>query len=360
MNDEVTGGGSTPVESTPAASTPTTVDATLDQAYAELTAAPAEPAKTEPAAQEGIAPTTAEPPKGDVQPGPEGKEGPIPFAAHKTALENARTKAAQETEQRLLQQLQQELAPYVESIKFAQSLQANPGEALAAWLEARREDPTVRAALARSFAGLRGQKTAEADPEPPRFADGPNGELIFDPAVDQKWREWNDRRIERQLLAKIDEQYAPIKQSFEEQRKQREAAAELEKYTAQADRRAKAHAETLKQLPFVNEHKDAINARQQDIFAEMKRKALAGELEIDPTDAPRQAWLQAYAEIAGKAIPQRDAALQAKTQQQFVQTAATKTRGSQSDPAASAPAQPRRGRTPDEALDLAYQQFRSA
>ncbi len=344
MSEELTGGGVSSGESTSAASAPTSPDAALDAAFSELSA-PAEPAAAEPIAQSGDVPAIEAPQAVEAQPpAPEGKEGPIPFTVHKTALDNARTKAAQEAEQRFQQE-------YGGQLQVIQALQADLPGTLAQLLSEAVAHPqhgqAVLAHAARLLQGRRGTKAPEAvvEPEPQADLQTAEGELVYSAKQQQAREAW----FRRQVLGDVEKTYGPIKQSFEQQQKERQQTEALNRYTAEADTRSKAQAETLKKLPFVEEHRTAINARQKEIFAEMAQRG-----GVNPHEAPMQAWLQAYSEIVGKALPARDAGLQAKTQQQFVQTAAAKVRGSQSDPAASAPAQPRKPRTPDEALDQVF------
>jgi hypothetical protein len=337
------------------------MDAALDAAFDDI-ATPAEPEPVTATATTGDVPTTEEPPQAEPTPVPEGKEGPIPFAVHKTAMENARTKAAQETEQRLLQQLQEELTPLREEILFAQNLKANKTAAIAQWLEAHKDDPDVTALLARSLAGRRGLKNQlppQDEPEPPRFADGPNGELMFDPALDQKWREWNDRRIERQVLAKVEDQYAPIKQTFEQAQKERQAAEKFKQYQTAVETRSKERGQLWDGMPFMEKNQDgtpsptraAILKRQAEIATELTQQVKAGQLRIDAMELPWVALQRAYSDVVPKqGIP----SLRAKEQQTLIHAAVTKTRGSQADPNASAPAQPRKARSVDEALEQAF------
>jgi hypothetical protein len=267
---------------------------------------------------------------------------------HKTALDNARTKAAQEAEQRFQQE-------YGGALQVIQAMQSDLPGTLAQLLSEAVAHPqhgqAVLAHAARLLQGRRGAKAQEAvvEPEPQADLQTAEGELVYSAKQQQAREAW----FRRQVLGDVEKTYGPIKQSFEQQQKQQQAAEAFGKYRAEADTRSKAQAETLKKLPFVEEHRAAINARQQEIFAEMAQRG-----GVNPHEAPMQAWLQAYSEIVGKALPARDAGLQAKTQQQFVQTAAAKVRGSQSDPAASAPAQPRKPRTPDEALDMVFESAR--
>jgi hypothetical protein len=341
--------------STPAAERPSTPDAALDAAFAELSA-PAEPAPPTPEAQAGEAPTTEEPPKvEDVS--AEGKKGPIPFTVHQTALENARVKASQETEQRLMEQLRQELQPLGEHIKLAQALQTDYAGTVAQLLAHGAQHPqhgqAVIAAAARLLAGKRGQ-VPQADPEPPRFAEGQNGELLFDPALDQKWREWNDRRIKQQLLGEVEQKYAPLMQAHEQQEKAKAVAAKWQEYEATVTATAQSRGPMWDAMPFMEKDsptREAILKRQAELSEEMKQQVRTGQLRVTPVDLPWVALQQAYSEVAkSHGIP----SLRAKEQQQLIQTAVTKTRGSQSDPLASAPTQPRKGRTVDEALDLAF------
>jgi hypothetical protein len=345
MSEELTGGGSAPVESSPAVSAaPTTPDAALDAAFSDISAAPTEPADAEPLAPSGDVPAIEAPQAVEAQPGPEGKEGPIPFTVHKTALDNARTKAGQEAEARF----QKEYGGALEVIRAMQSdLPGTLSQLLSEAVAHPQHGQAVLAHAARLLQGRRGTKAPEAvvEPEPQADLQTAEGELVYSAKQQQAREAW----FRRQVLGDVEKTYGPIKQSFEQQQKQQQQTEAFNKYRAEADTRSKAQAETLKKLPFVEEHRSAINARQQEIFAEMAQRG-----GVNPHEAPMQAWLQAYSEIVGKALPARDASLQARTQQAFVTTAATKVRGSQSDPAASAPAQPRKARTPDEALDQVF------
>jgi hypothetical protein len=182
--------------------------------------------------------------------------------------------------------------------------------------------------------------------------------LLFDPALDRKWREWNDRRIERQVLARVEEQYAPIKQSFEQAQKTRETAAKWQQYEATVEKRAKENAARWDAMPFMDKTPDgkatpireAILKRAHEVAEELKQQLGSGA-PIDPMELPWIALQHAYGEVVSKqAIP----SLQAKTQSQLIQTAVKKSQGSTVDPVASAPAQPRKARSVEEALDQAF------
>lgn len=337
--------------STPAAERPSTPDAALDAAFAELSA-PAEPAPPTPEAQAGEAPTTEEPPKvEDVS--AEGKKGPIPFTVHQTALENARVKASQETEQRLMEQLRQELQPLGEHIKLAQALQTDYAGTVAQLLAHGAQHPqhgqAVIAAAARLLAGKRGQ-TPQADPEPSPDLQTADGELVYSAKQQKAWQDWH----KRQLLGEVEQKYAPLMQAHEQQEKAKAVAAKWQEYEATVTATAQSRGPMWDAMPFMEKDsptREAILKRQAELSEEMKQQVRTGQLRVTPVDLPWVALQQAYSEVAkSHGIP----SLRAKEQQQLIQTAVTKTRGSQSDPAASAPTQPRKGRTVDEALDLAF------
>jgi hypothetical protein len=354
MDDVVsTGGDSTPVESPSAGeSRPSTPDAALDAAFAELSASP-EPAAPTPEAPAGEVPTTVEPPTVEDVPGSEGTEGPIPFKSHKTALDNARTKAAQETEQRLLQQLQQELAPLREHILLAQALTSDRAGTLARLIDESKDDPQVTALLARSLAGRRGQKpTEEAEPAPDLQT--AEGELVYSAKQLKAWQDWNARK----LMGAVDQKYAPLMQSHEQAQKARVAAEKWQQYETTVQSYSAEQSREWDEMPFMEKNPDgtpsptraAILKRSHEIATEMTQQLGQG-LQIDPMRLPWVALQRAYREIAkSQAIP----SLQAKTQSQLIQTAVKKSQGSTVDPVASAPAQPRKPRSVDEALDQAF------
>ena len=114
---------------------------------------------------------------------------------------------------------------------------------------------------------------------------------------------------------------------------------------------AEERGQSWKTMPFFNEHKTAILTRQQEIYAEMHAAGQRGELRFDPVNTPWQALQRAYSEvISTQALPK----LQSQQTDNLVAVAARKRAGSSSDPAAMAPAQPRKARTVDEALDQAF------
>lgn len=341
--DEVTG-----VETS--AETYSTPDQALDAAFEELS----KPAETppEPEAQAGEVPTTEEPPKVEETPG-ETKEGPIPFTVHKTALENARTKAAEETERRMLAQLESELKPLREHILLAQQLQADRVNTIARLIEQSKDDPQIAALLGRSLAGRRGQK-AEDEPQPDLQT--AEGELVYSAKQLKAWQDWNMRK----LMGEVEQKYAPLVQSHEQTQKAQEAARKWQEYEATVQQRTEANAALWDAMPFMEKNQDgtpsptrtAILKRSRELADELTQQIGKGTIQINPLDLPWIALQRAYAEVAkSNVIP----SLQAQSQTQLIQTAVRKSQGSAVVPAASAPAQPRKPRSVDEALDQAFE-----
>lgn len=313
-------------ETTPSAetSTPTSVDASLDASFAELSgsgesATPETPAVT-PEAQQAVAPPT-------VEPVADGK-GPIPFERHQAAIQNARQKAGAEFYQQ-----------YEHAVRLQEAFQADMPGTLTQLIQEAVDHPqygqTVLSAVARLLGGRR--QRLQEDIEPEADLQTPDGALVYSAEQLKRWQQWNAK----QQQAQFDERFKPLNQLQE----QIETAKKHQQLMKLVDERAKETAELWQGMPFFNDHKAEIMERQEAIYEEAKANG-------SRMDAARALAL-AYKEVAtAKGVP----ALQAKQQAQLIQTAVAKSRGSTSDPASSAPAQPRRARTPDEAIDQVFDQ----
>jgi hypothetical protein len=320
-----------PVESSTPVEAPTSVDAALDQHFtAQLTAeAPA----AETPATDGDVPTTEAPP---AEVSDATKQGPIPFTAHKQALENARQKAAAETEQRLVQEWQTQIEPIKPyALAIAQDMQANSIEGLVGVMQQYAQHPQLgpqfRSLVGRMLSQQRGQQQPavqeQARPEPDlQTADGA---LVYSAERAQQLMEWN----QAQTLKQFQEQMQPLVQD----RAQREQAQRVEAAKTQAWNYA---AQTLQRM------------RQADPDFATHEKAVQERMTADPSLSLEGAYLAVLREVV---IPSKVA----QSQQSWLETAAKKSRGSSPDPGTSAPAQPRRGRTVDEQLDHVFNSFAS-
>lgn len=366
MDEAVSAGSdSTPSESSSAPAAGQTIDSALDSAFAELSA-PAEPTPQEPAAQAGEVATTEPSPQEPAQSEPEGKgrihwDDIVSHPAYKTAIEAHERKVSEETEQRILLQLQEDLRPLRDDILFAQNLRANKAQTIAQWLEQQKGDPEVTATIARILSSRRGQKAAAElagqplGEEPQPDLQTAEGELVYSAKQLRQWQDWN----KRQLLGEVEQQFGPIKESFQQQQNARKAAEDWKQYESAVNTKAQERAKQWDAMPFMEKNQDgtptpiraAILKRSSEIASELTAKVERRELRMDPMDLPWTALQQAYAEVVpAQGLP----SIQAKQQQQLIQTAVTKARGSQADPMASAPAQPRKPRSIDEALDQAF------
>ena len=273
------------------------------------------------------APATTEPPAELAQAEAEAV-GPIPLERHKAALENARKKATEEASQ----QFQQQYGPALDIVRrLSADLPNTLGQLLDEALTSEQYGPAVKAMLGRKLGGMR-QRAQSAlsadDPEPSMFVEQ-NGEKFFDPSALPKWQQWNERRIKAAVAADMEQKFAPVVQLSQ----QVEQAKAYQKLKSESEANVDRMLEHWKQAPGFLDHKDAIAAKQQELFA-------AGM----PFD---QALGIAYAQV----VPAR---LQAKSTNDLIRQAADKSRGSTANPIASAPAQPRKFRTPDEAIDAAF------
>lgn len=330
--------GGTESVSSGADSTPTTVDATLDAAFADVSSGSAATSQPEasPAPVQTPAPARTEPQQPSA-------DGPIPLDRHTQILANAREKAKQEAWAQWQHQ-------YGGPLSVAQALQADftgtIQQLLSEAVEHPEYGPAVVAQAARLLSGRRGAKAPEVNAEPEPDLQTADGQLVYSADQLRAWYKWNAQQQEQKLYERL--------QPFQQIQDRVQQADALRQLTTDATNRAKDRSEAWKGMPFFEDHKAAILERQQAMFEEMKAQAVRGERRFNPNDAPWEALQRAYQEIVTqKALP----TLQAKQQQSLIQAAVAKSTGSRPDPAASAPAQPRRPRTPDEALDMAFASF---
>lgn len=332
MSDDLTAGLAATANEPTADSTPT-IDATLDAAFEPSSepAAGSEPsAQTEPAKEPAAA--TAQPP---AQTQTESQTGEPPKERWDSILANARTKAREEA-----------LAEHKNALEIFQEIQRDPGAAIARWFEELAGNDRYSEAMAAKAAALlnaRKQK-GKAEDEPAPDLQTQDGALVYSADQLRKWQEWNGRQIEKRL----GEQFKPLT----ELRDQVEQSREAQRVTQQAVSLAQKRGEAWKSMPFYEDNKDAILKRQQELYADASKAP-----GFDAVNGPWELLQRAYGEIVqSHALPK----LQATKTEQLVANAAHKRAGSASDPAAAAPAQPRKPRTPDEAIDQVFDAYAGA
>lgn len=330
---ELDAGLSSTANVTPQADSPT-IDSVLDTAFepSPEPAASSDPsASTEPAV-EPVAATSQpqEPAKPEL-----GVKGEPPRERWDSILANARTKARDEA-----------LAEHKDALEIITRLRSDLGGTLEQLIDEASADDRYSARIVAKAAALlnarKGQAKADSEPEPDLQLQ--DGTLAYSADQSRKLQEWNNRQIEKRL----GEQFKPLQelqtqftQTKEAQRQAKEAFTIATKRGAQ-----------WKTMPFFEDHKAAILERQQAIYTEM---SAAGQ--IDPVQAPWDALQRAYAEVVtANALPK----LQTQQTDSLVASAARKRAASSSDPGAAAPAQPRKPRTIDEALDQVFSAHQSA
>lgn len=318
---ETTVSSPAPVATPAAPSTPprTMSDALQQAGYGQDDVPGASPET--PPTLEGSAPATAEPStpvQGEAA--PVTKEGPIPFQAHKTALDNARVKEREA----VIAQLQQELTPIKAHLPIAQAIARDVetggidglNQLLAEYARHPQLGPQLRSMMGRALGQLRGQAAPVADTEPEPDLESPvrdaQGQVVgYEPVFSAKqlakWQAWNTNRIK----ADIGQQFAPMRQ-LQERFVQ---AQEQESQTAAYVQRSSPLAEELKAMPGFEDHKQEIAKKQQALF------------DATPTADPMQLWFRAYREV----VPSK---LQAQQQQSLESAALAKAAGRDANPAA--------------------------
>ena len=345
MNETVTigatDGTATAAPSAPASERPTTIDAALDQSFTASLAAsetPAPDATADPV-NDGEAPATAEPQAEGVAPDSattddDDKKGPIPFKSHKQALENARLKTEQEVTQRLTQEWETQVKPV---LPYAQAIthdvQTGSVNGLAQVIEGYAQHPVLGPQVRSMFGRLLAQQktppppqpSADADPRPEPDFQTADGATFYSAKQQQALDEWNGRQWQK----KLDEKVQPFQQQQEQQQLE---ALRQQVVTKEWHAAAQAIEELRTSDPDFKPHE-----------ADVKKRMLENpRLSLD------RAWAMVYRDVV---TPKKVA----QSQQSWVSQALKKSHGSSPDPMASAPAQPRKPRTVDEALDQAFE-----
>lgn len=345
MSDLASGLASTanaaPTTETPSAPAPVEAPApqaerpsTWDDAFA-MTEPEAAPDPT-PTATAGEVPTIAEPPGAEAgqATAPE-KTGPIPFDVHKTALENARKKAAEES----IAQFQQQ---YGGHLQLAQAMQADPVGTITQLVAELQQHPQYGQQLrshAAKVLGQRQQPKAE-EPQPDLVGRDANGQEVTFYSAEQarKWQQWSAQQMRQQLT----QEFAPVMEIA----KEREAERAKTQLVAQAMDGYKPYVAEIQSMPGFSENKAEIIARQQELF---KESIQAGT----PVD-PMALVMRAYREIVPAKLQAQQQQQQQKQQQDLVASAVAKSTGRTDNPAATAPAPPRRPRSFEEAFEQAF------
>lgn len=176
---------------------------------------------------------------------------PIPVDDHKRILETQRVKIREQVEQEFKQQ-------YSEAFQVLERFRTDPGAAIAEMIAdgmAHPElSPVVAAAAARALAARRGQAQPQAEePEPTADLQLPDGTPLMSAQRLAEWRQWNDRRLMRDL----DQKLAPIQQREQSiQAKEKHDAA----FTEAKGRMAKV-LDRFKSRPHYAENKQAISEK---------------------------------------------------------------------------------------------------
>jgi hypothetical protein len=249
-------------------------------------------------------------------------------------LANARIKARDEA-----------LAEHRDHLEVVAELKRDFPGTLARLLEEAAANPQYSATITAKAAALLNarKQEAKANTEPEPDLQTADGALVYSADQLRKWHQWNSRQVE----ARLSEKFKPLHDLSQ----QLETRKQDEKNAQEVQHAVTARWAEWEAMPFLKENIDAIRTRQGELYAEMETQAKESGLPLDFKNAPFQALSQAYREVVGSQVLPK---LQSQQTDTLVAQAARKRAGSSSDPAASAPAQPRKPRTPDEALEQVF------
>ncbi len=334
MSEGITGESSAASEpSSPAA--PTSVDEALEQSFASEMTADAAPDAEVPVVDEGDAAPDAAPPA-EAAPVAEiaGKEGPIPFPVHKTALENARLKTEQEVTERLTNEWRTQVQPVMQAVQaISNDLHTGSIEGLAQLIAEYEQHPQLGQQVKALWGRKLSQQRGASSPLPPQDANAPepeadyemNGTPFYSAPRLKEWQQWNAQQLESRLQQQI--------QPLAKREKDREHAETLRTMQQTAHQKASAQLAQFESDPDFVAHAPLVKER----MAADKRLSL---------DA---AWHQVYRDVVVPKIKQQ-------TQDSFLQQARKKSAGSTTDPAASAPApfRPKKGMSVDDVLNQSF------
>ena len=260
---------------------------------------------------------------------PDAAKGEPPREKWDNILANARTKARDEA-----------LAEHRDHLEIVAELKRDFPGTLARLLEEGGNDPRFSEAITAKAAALLNAKkqSAKANAEPEPDLQTADGALVYSADQLRQWHKWNQVQQTHQLT----EQFKPL----QELQHRFEQAQQRTRDEQQAGQIAEKRGASWKTMPFFADHKQAILGRQQELYTEAQ-----GAQGFDPVNGPWELLQRAYAEVVStQAIPKQHL----QQTEQLVASAARKRAGSSSDPAAAAPAQARKPRTVDEALEQAF------
>jgi hypothetical protein len=206
-------------------------------------------------------PTTQADGTTDPSQSPATSQGPIPFAVHQKALENARLKARAEVEQQVRTQYGDPQRVQEATRWFNEASRDRVGFVTGLIQEALADPelaPHIASLAGRTLSGSR-QSTAAADQPPqPDFTDG-QGNQFFSAKAQQARDEWLSAQITKQVLGQV--------QPDLEQVKAERAQREQEAATTQLKQTMSTHLTRARSWPQFKEH-------EADIKAELLRRPL--------------------------------------------------------------------------------------
>ena len=258
ISSDPAGSGTAPVESS---------------APVDTTAQP-EGATTPPAVETTDSPVSTDPAK---------PAGPIPFDVHKTALDNARTKAIAEYQQKYgwAEQVQQQ--DFQQAQRLASALYRADGDKIAALntliAELRKEDPNfetqIRSFAARTLGQRSSQPAAEQEPQPDLPIQLEDGRVVHLYSAEQQAK--REAFLQQKWMQTVEQKLQPFQQTHEQLQAERQAVARQQ----QVDHFVTTTSRDVKSWP----HMD--NPAHLATFQQELAK-------LPDTNDPREVLLQAY------------------------------------------------------------------
>ena len=265
--------------------TPTTAPTTMAEGFAQLeqqaqtktVAAPTVP--TSPAAEN--VPTPVDP----AAPGAPAKQGPVPFAQHKAAIENARRKGAEEATQNLAWAKQYHPQQVQAALEIVNEMRRDTVGFARQLVQELQADPRIRQQVQRE------RQTAQGPPQPDVVTNDGSTKLYSEKGT-QALVAYHVQRAVQQVLDQVGQRISPIEQE-RQQRVEQQARTQL---TA----RAEAEITDYETKPLFKENLPAI-------LAEMEkdgRLGLAGAYArvVVPQLSPQRTATQMRAEIKAELL----------------------------------------------------------
>ena len=208
-----------------------------------------------------------------------GRTGPIPFDVHKTALENARTKAVAEWEQQYGWAKQVDRQAVADAVRLSQMF-ANDRAGFVRELMGDNPPPELISEFARQLSGRRGAQAEPQEPQPDLPIQLEDGRVVHLYSADQQAK--REAWLQQRWMGQVQEQMAPALSAAQELQQAKQQVARQQ----EAQSFAQTFGGQLAQKPHFEELKSAIAERLARV-----------QLQSDHPAEVRAAAFQIYADL---------------------------------------------------------------